>query len=315
MDNFPSLIALRLFTRVAALGSFTQAALEAGLPASSVSRHIAGLEKHLDQRLLYRHTRAVRLTDAGERYCTQVREALECIDLAGETLNGPAGEPRGILTLNAPAALGRLHLLPLIVLFRQRYPNIQVELNLSDQFIDPVQADLTLRVGRLEDASYVARPLGVQRWVLCAAPHYLAQRGAPGTPADLSAHDCLLYKGQHGTRRWYFRGPGQAHFTAVVERGVLTSNDGEALVAAACQGHGVVLFPTWLVYHALRDGRLVPLLHTYEGSEDTEPMPLHLLYPHARYLAPKVQLFRDFLLDAVGQPPYWDHWRGEAPHS
>lgn len=309
MDNSPSLIALRLFARVAALGSFTQAALEAGLPASSVSRHIAALEKHLAQRLLYRHTRAVRLTDAGERYYAHIRDALEQIDLAGETLNGPASEPRGTLRLNAPVALGRLHLVPLLGAFRQRYPQIQVDLTLSDAYIDPVQADLTLRVSRLEDASYVARPVGQQRWVLCASPAYLARHGRPQQPSDLPRHSCLLYKGPHGIRRWHFRRPGQGRFEPVVEHGAFVSNNGEALVDAARLGQGLVLFPTWLLYHALRAGELVPLLEDWEGSEATASVPIHLIYPHGRYLPPKVTLFLEHVLASWGQPPYWDQWR------
>ncbi|TWI55618.1 DNA-binding transcriptional LysR family regulator [Pseudomonas duriflava] len=311
MNNSISLVALRLFVRVASAGSFTQAAADFHLPASSVSRHISALETALGQRLLYRHTRAVRLTEAGQRYYLQVREALAQLDMAAEQIDGDTAEPSGTLRLNAAIALGRLHLVPLLVEFQKRYPRIDVEMTLTDAFIDPVQegADVTFRVGRLDDSSLVARPLGMQRFMVCAAPVYLERHGNPQRPEDLVHHNCLVYKGVRGTRQWYFRAEASAAFRAYPAQGSFRSNNAESLLEAAIMGEGIVLFPTWLVYKSLRSGALVPLLTEWEGSEELETNAIHLIYPENRLRSTKVKVFLDFLFEYLGDPPYWDAWQ------
>jgi len=305
------MLALRLFSRVAALGSFSLAATEFHLPASSVSRHIAALENALGQRLLYRHTRAVRLTDAGQRYFEQVREALAQLELAAEQIDGEAGQPTGVLRLNAPVAFGRLQLMPLLSAFQQRYPGIEVELMLTDAVIDPVQegVDVTFRIGRLLDSSLVARSLGEQINVLCAAPQYLAEHGTPYHPSDLAAHHCLVYKGARGVKPWYLRPPGERAFKPFAVQGRLRSNSAECLVDAALRGEGIILFPTWLLAAPLRSGQLVPILADWQASEDPQPPGIHVIYPENRLRSTKVRLFLEDLFARVGSPPIWDDWR------
>lgn len=143
MSNSIDLVSMRLFTRVARRGSFAEAARHFNLPASSVSRRIARLEKALGHRLLYRHTRVVRLTEIGERYFHQVREALEIIDDASEQVAGAAHHPRGLLRVNTPVAFGRIHVAPHLARFQKAYPDIEVELTLTDTIIDPVQEGRT----------------------------------------------------------------------------------------------------------------------------------------------------------------------------
>ncbi|MDN3235842.1 LysR family transcriptional regulator [Pseudomonas sp. WAC2] len=309
MSNSPSMLALRLFVRVASVKSFTQTGAEFNLPASSVSRHISALEATLGQRLLYRHTRAVRLTEAGERYYQHVRAALLQLDMAAEQIGGDTSEPQGTLRLNAAVALGRLHLVPLLVEFQKRYPKIDVELTLTDAFIDPVQegADITFRVGRLEDSSLVARSLGEQRFVVCAAPVYLERQGIPQSPGALEHHNCLVYKGMRGVRQWYFRSTSQTPFQAYQAKGSFRSNNAECLLEAAVLGEGIVLFPTWLVHQALSSGALVAVLTDWEASEDLETHAVHVIYPENRMRSAKVKVFLDFLFHHVGQPPYWDN--------
>jgi DNA-binding transcriptional LysR family regulator len=308
MSNSPSMLALRLFVRVASVNSFTQAAADFDLPASSVSRHISALEATLGQRLLYRHTRAVRLTEAGERYYQQVREALLQLDMAAEQVGGETAEPQGTLRLNAAVALGRLHLVPLLVEFQQRYPKIEVELTLTDAFIDPVQegADITFRVGRLEDSSLVARSLGEQRFMVCAAPAYLKRQGLPQAPDDLEHHNCLVYKGIRGMRQWYFRSAKNSPFRVCQAKGSFRSNNAECLLEAAIMGEGIVLFPTWLVHQALSSGALIPILTDWEASEDLDTHAVHVIYPENRMRSAKVKVFLEFLFNHIGQPPYWD---------
>jgi DNA-binding transcriptional LysR family regulator len=308
-SNSMQLKALRFFAKVAASGSFVATARHYRVPASSVSRHIAALEREIGQQLLFRHTRAVRLTDAGERYYQQVREALEQLDLAAEAAAGIDAPPSGVLRVNAPLALGRLHIAPLLIGFQQQHDALTVELTLTDAFIDPVQegADLTVRVGRLNDSGLIARQLGEQRYLLCASPGYLSRHGEPRSPTDLTAHNCLLYKGPRGAQRWYFRRADRPAYEALDVSGNLRGNNAESLVAAAVADQGLVLFPSWLYSEQmLRSGALRVVLADWQASVDAEPQGIHLLYPENRLRSAKVRLLTDYLLEHIGQPPYWD---------
>jgi DNA-binding transcriptional LysR family regulator len=314
LDNSLRLLALRLFVRVAASGSFADAARYFDLPASSVSRHIAGLERSLGQRLLYRHTRAVRLTDAGERYFQEVKRVLESLDAATEQVVSGAREPQGLLRLNAPVAFGRRHIAPLLASFQQANPAVEVELTLSDAFIDPVQegADVVIRVGSLGDSSLVARQLATQRFVACAAPAYLKRHSAPLHPEQLSNHNCLVYKGTRGVQPWYFKAPGDPLAQRYSVKGNLSSNNAESLVEAALQGQGIVVFPTWLLFDALRAGGLTPILETYEALGEATREGIHAIYPENRLRSQKVAAFLEYLFAKIGGQPYWDHERRDA---
>lgn len=308
MDNSIRLLALRLFVRIAANGSFAEAARYFDLPVSSVSRHIAGLERTLGQRLLYRHTRAVRLTDAGERYYQDLRHVLASLDLATEQVIGGAKHPQGLLRINAPVAFGRRHIAPLLASFQDEHPGIEVELTLNDAFIDPVQegADIVIRVGALDDSSLVARQLATQRFVVCAAPAYLARHGEPHHPDALSDHNCLVYKGTRGKQPWYFRYSEDAQAQRYLVKGNLNSNNAESLVEAALQGQGIVLFPTWLLFDALREGDLIPILETHEALGEATREGIHVIYPENRLRSSKVAAFLTHLFVEIGDRPYWD---------
>jgi DNA-binding transcriptional LysR family regulator len=301
--------ALRYFAMVAATGSFIATARHFRVPASSVSRQIAALEREVGQQLLYRHTRAVRLTDAGERYYLTVREALDLLDMAAEQAADKDTQPRGLIRVNAPVALGRLHIAPLLNDLQKDYPDLSVQLILTDAFIDPVQegADITLRVGRLEDSGLVGRLVAPQRYILCASRGYLDTHGVPDTPEQLVAHNCLVYRGQWGAQRWYFRQAGAPHYDAYDVTGRFQSNNAEALVSAAEASLGLVLFPTWLFQTgSFRKGRLVKLLTGWEASVEAEPPGIHLVSPENRSRSRKVRVVTDFLLERIGAPPYWD---------
>ncbi|WP_262927173.1 LysR family transcriptional regulator [Phytohalomonas tamaricis] len=309
-----SLVALHVFERVAATGSFTSTAHELQMAVSSVSRHVTALETALGQRLLFRHTRAVSLTEAGKRYYRDVREVLERLDLATESIVNPDAQPSGLLHLNGPVAFGRRHITPLLTEFQRAYPAIEAELTLTDAFIDPVQegVDITFRVGPLVDSSLVARKLAEMRFIVCAAPAYLREHGIPQCPEQLLEHNCLVYKGPRGQQRWYFHrhgelAPGEA-FQPYEVRGNLGGNDAESLLVAALAGQGIVLFPTWLVSDELKSGALVPLLSEWDGAVEPQPQAIHVIYPENRLRSPKVGVFLDYLFARVGAPPYWDEW-------
>jgi DNA-binding transcriptional LysR family regulator len=301
--------ALRYFLHVAKTSSFVETARFFSVPASSVSRHIAALEEDIGRRLLFRHTRAVRLTDAGERYYVQVREAIELLDAATEIAADKDVAPKGLIRVNAPVALGRLHIAPLIHAFQQRYPAVSVELVLTDAFVDPVQegADITVRVGKLVDSGLVARSLGTQQYLVCASPAYLERAGTPREPADLFQHNCLAYKGHLGAQRWYFRQPDEAAYRPYEISGNLQSNNAEALVAAALRGQGIVLFPSWIYgAEAFRKNQWVRLLPDWQASVLAEPTDINLVFPESRLRSRKVTLLSDFLIAQVGSPPYWE---------
>ncbi len=194
---------------VATTGSFSATARHFGVPASSVSRFIAALEREHGQQLLYRNTRAVTLTEAGERYYAQIREVLELLDAADEQIAGSGADIRGLVRINAPVALGRLHIAPLLQGLQQRHPALMVELILTDAYIDPVSEgiDMTLRVGQAADSGLIGRTLCQQRYVLAASPDYLQRHGQPLLPQDLRQHHGLVYQARAGANAGIFARP------------------------------------------------------------------------------------------------------------
>nr|WP_281504493.1 LysR family transcriptional regulator [Chromohalobacter sarecensis] len=309
--NTIDLNALRVFERVAATGSFTATARHFHRAVSSISRQIRGLEESLGQPLLYRHTRAVTLTEAGWRYYEEVREILERLDLATEALAYPDTEPSGVLRINAPVAFGQRQIVPLLHRFQRRHAGITVELQLSDHVVDPVREghDITFRVGDLADSSLVARRLAPMNYVVAAAQSYLDAHGAPETPEALADHNCLLYQGEMGRQRWYFQAPEQSGSTPFEVTGNLYSNDAESLLRAALMGQGLVLFPTWLINDALSRGELVPVLEAWRGEVMPGRRDIHVLTTERRLRTRKVRAFLDYLLESLEPRPAWDRWR------
>jgi DNA-binding transcriptional LysR family regulator len=301
--------ALRYFLMVASTRSFLATARHFRVPASSVSRFIAALEKDLGRQLFYRSTRAVRLTEDGERFHQQAREAIDLLDAAVDDLGRDDGSLAGRLRINAPEAFGRLHVAPAINALQAEHPALDVELQLTDAYIDPVQegADITVRIGPQVDSGLIGHTVAAQRQILAASPAYLATHGTPQRPTDLLAHRCLLYKGQLGTQRWYFRDAPQQAFEGINVTGPLCSNNAEVLLAAALDGHGVVLFPSWLFNRdSFAQHVLVPLLGAWEGAVATEASYIQLLSPENKLRSRKVREVTAFLLKAFGTPPHWD---------
>lgn len=301
--------ALRYFLMVSSTGSFQATARHFQVPPSSVSRYIAALEQELGQQLLYRSTRAVRLTDEGLRFHSQVKEAVDILDVAAGQMARRDEDINGLVRINAPEALGRLHIAGLVNNLQGRYPGLTVELTLTDAFIDPVQegADITVRVGPLIDSGLSGRVLGPQRYLVAASPSYLEVNGMPETPEDLARHDCLLYKGLQGTQKWYHRCSPEQRYSTMNVSGPFRSNNAEVLVAAALAGRGIVLFPTWLFSaDNFSTGTLVKLLTEWDMAASSEPSFIQILSPENRLRSRRVRKVTDFIVQAVGTPPYWD---------
>src|SRR5471030_1014393 len=301
--------ALRYFLMLSTTGSFLVTARHFEVPASSVSRFIASLERELGQQLFFRSTRAVRLTEQGQRYYSQVREAVELLDGAADQLAHTAGDIRGLVRINAPEALGRLHIANLVNQLQAQYPELSVELTLTNTFIDPVQegADITVRVGRLVDSGLIGKVVSAHRYLLAASPEYLAVHGTPQTPDDLLRHSCLVYKGRQETQRWNFRRSAKEKFEPVEVSGPLRSNSSEVLINAALAGRGIVLFPSWLFNPtSFKDRKLVSLLTDWDRSAYADELYIQILSPENRLRSQKVRTVSAFLVDAIGSPPYWD---------
>ncbi len=302
--------ALRYFLMVSTTGSFLATARHFEAPASSVSRFIASLEKELGHQLFYRSTRAVRLTEQGQRYYSQVREALELLDNAADQLVHRDAGIRGLVKINAPEGLGRLHIAHLVNGLQAKYPDLSVELTLTDRFIDPVEegVDVMIRVGRLVDSGLIGKVVSAHRYLLAASPEYLALHGTPQTPEDLLRHSCLLYKGPQGSLGWYFRRSSKENFEPMDVSGPLRSNNAEVLVAAALAGRGIVLFPSWLFAPtSFKDRKLLSLLTDWDVSASAEELYIQILSPENRLRSQKVREVSAFLVDAIGSPPYWDN--------
>lgn len=308
--NAMDLNALRVFERVAATGSFTAAARHFDRAVSSVSRQIRTLEEALGQPLLYRHTRAVTLTEAGWQYYEEIREILDRLDLATESLNQPEAEPTGVLRINAPVAFGQHQVIPLLRDFQQRFPGIKAELMLSDRVVDPVREghDVTFRVGNLLDSSLVARRLAAMNYVAAASPDYLAKRGRPDTPAALCQHDCLIYQGELGRQRWYFQQDDASEELVYEVEGSLASNDAESLRRAALLGQGLIMFPTWLVAEDLAKGSLVPLFDSWRCEVMPGRRELYVLTRERQLRTTKVRLFMEYVFEMFSPLPPWDRW-------
>lgn len=302
----------RYFSMVASTGSFSATARHFQVPASSVSRFIAALEQEVGQQLLYRNTRSVRLTDAGERYHAHIRTVLELLDAADDEIAGDAGTVRGLVRINAPSTFGRLHFSPLVVRLQAQYPELTTELTLTDEYIDPVKdgADIIFRVGHLESSGLIGRLLCEQRYLLCASPDYLKQHGTPKTPEHLREHRCMIHKGNGGTERWYFQATDAARPEMVDVTGPLHSNHSEVLLQAVLAGQGIGLFPTWLLpidYFAKKALKVV--LPQWQAALNNTPRQMFLISPENRLRSRKVRAVWDLLITMIGSPPYWDAHR------
>lgn len=299
--------ALRLFVAVLDHGSFSEVARREGLAPSSISRQIQQMEHALSQQLLYRHTRAVSPTEAGRMLGHHARLVLVQLEEAEQALQEQQSEPSGLVRINAPVVFGQRHLTPWLGQLCERYPKLQLDIQQTDSYVDPLQegADLLFRIGPLHDSSMQARILAPHRFQVAASPAYLKRHGIPQHPDDLANHQCLAYKGVTGQQRWFFR-KDQQDWTPYSVKGPLTGNHADTLTQAAQQGLGLVMFPSWLIGEAVREGTLVPVLGEFQVSNSLEPQQIAVLWPGSRRLSVKVRTVIDFYVACFGVVPYWD---------
>jgi DNA-binding transcriptional LysR family regulator len=299
MDLFQ---AMNVFVKVAESGSLSGAARALDMSNPSVTRHVADLETYLQARLFNRSTRRLSLTETGVAYLERCRQLLADLEDASQAARMSAAHPTGRLRVNAPVSFAVNHLGRVLPGYAQRYPEVTLDVTLSDRVVDLVDEgyDVAIRITRIQDSSLVARKIAATRRIACAAPAYLKKHGKPREPKDLADHVCLSYTYLATRDEWHFERNGKRH--AVRVKGLLQANNGDLLREAAIGGMGIVVQPSFIVGDAIRAKKLVPLLTDYEASE----LPIYAVYPSRQHLSAKVRTFVDYLAAQFGEDPDWD---------
>jgi DNA-binding transcriptional LysR family regulator len=288
--------AIRLFTKVVDTGSFSEAGRQLNLDQSSVSRQVSTLEDQLGVRLLNRTTRKLGLTEAGQLYYERAHVILSEIEEANQAVLQLSATPRGTLRLTVPVVFGRLHVAPALPGFLAQYPELKIDLTLTDHVTDLIEegGDLAIRMGEPSSATQIVRKLAENPWVICASPDYLARHGMPELPEHLLHHNCLTRKPQvGGGSEWQFKGRDGLH--SITVSGNLQTNNPEALRAAALGGLGLTRLSSWTVGKDLQSGALRRVLSGYETTPMGGEGPIYAVYPHNRHISAKVRVFVDYL--------------------
>ncbi|PRB82751.1 LysR family transcriptional regulator [Pseudomonas sp. MYb185] len=298
MDRVTS---MRVFVRAASAGSLSAAARHLGMSPAMATKHVNALEARLGVKLFHRTTRRLSLTEAGSNYLEACQRILPEIDEAEAAATSQRVKASGLLRMNVPLSFGSRFVAPLIPAFSHRHPEVKVELGLSDAQLDLIAGswDLAIRIGRLADSPLQSRQLGDSCMMVCAAADYLDRRGVPRTVGELAQHNCLSYtlSAMQDSRHWAFGSQGELR---VPVNGDLLANNGDALLAAAVAGQGIIYQPHFIVGEALQRGELVLL-------ELDKPVValggIHVLYPPDRRPPAKVRVMIDYLAEAFATTP------------
>ncbi|KEF32694.1 Transcriptional regulator [Marinobacter nitratireducens] len=292
------LVAMRIFRRVAELGSFTRAADDLEITAATVSKHIAYLERDLETRLINRTTRRMNLTDAGLAFLKRTQALLDDLEDAELEARGFQAEPKGTIRINVPMSFGLTHITDSIDGFLARYPSINIDLQLNDRMVDLVEqgVDMAIRVRtRLPDSTLMAKPLRQTRNVVCASPDYLRNRSPIREPSDLNEHNCLTFSLHDRPRVW------ELGDEEVMVSGNYRTDSSLAIRQSLLKGLGVGYVPGFLVQQDIESGALVRLLEQYPPR----PYTIFAIFPPGRKPPTKVRLFVEHLNQHLGERPYW----------
>lgn len=296
----PALLAL--FAAVVESGGVRAAALRTGAPRSSVSRGLAALEAHLGVRLLQRSTRALALTEEGDALYQRVRPALAALRDAEGVVRALRDRPTGTLRVAAPPLFADVYLGPILAAYTRRFPEVRVELLLDDRLIDIVEEgiDCALRAGHLADSALIARALGSGRQRVFGSPDYLRARGEPARPADLKAHDTVLFSGRKDAARWVFTAKGRKVSVTVSPR--IRVNSMNLVHDLARAGAGLTLLPEFVVRESVRRGELREVLSAWSAPRGT----MYAVYPSELHLAPRTRAFLDLMIEHFAAHPMGD---------
>jgi transcriptional regulator, LysR family len=288
---------MAILVAVADTGSLSAAARQLGMPLATVSRKVAGLETHLGTRLLLRTTRQLSLTEAGAAFVAACRRILEEVGEAERAAMGEYAAPRGEIVITAPVVFGRLHVVPVVAEFLAQYPEIGVNLILTDRVVHLMeeQVDAAIRIGELPDSNLMAVGVGAVRQVVCGSPGYLKAHGLPETPRDLGGHECISFDVLESRRAWVF-GVGK-HVVEVPVPSRFAVNTAEAAIDAAKLDIGLVRVLFYQVADALQQGALQLVLESFESA----PLPIHLVHRGQAPLPLKLRAFLDFAAPRLRQ--------------
>lgn len=278
-------------------GGFSAAARAAKVTPSALSKAIARLEARLGVRLLHRTTRSLALTPEGEAYYARARRIVADIREAENEIAGFRARPKGLLKINTGNAFGYRQLMPALPEFLARHPDLRIELNFADRYVDLIESgdDVAVRTGSVADDRLVARKIADLRRIVCASPAYLARHGVPKRPEDLRGHDCVLMSGMPELARWPFK-------SGTIEvSGPVAVNSAHALLEMGLAGAGVIRLSDFAVAEFVREGKLVPLLGEWHAGE---PVPIWVVYPPARNKVPKTAAFVEFMRARFGHAPW-----------
>ncbi len=291
---------LKLFVRLATTHNISLAGQESGLSPAVASSYISKLEAGLGVRLVHRTTRKVSLTEEGEAFLAHAEDVLASVEAARASVGAGSVSPGGTLRVTAPASFGRMHLVPALKGFLSRYPDLVIDLRLTDSIVDLVEGgfDIAIRNSELKDSTLIARRLASDKRIVCASADYLARHGEPASPDDLRDHQCIHLT---GLENWIFETP-EGH-RSIKTKGIFRTDNGEAIRDACVDGLGITVNSTWSAYKHLQRGELVQILRDYPLVSNTA---IWAIYPSSRLLAPKVRVFIDYFSGYFDSPPYWD---------
>lgn len=298
MDRF---LALQVFTAVVESESLIGASRKLGLSPSAVSKNLAALEEHLGARLLNRTTRRIGLTEIGEAYYEKAARILTDLAEADQTVSQLEGQPRGLLRISAPISFGQRHVAPALPAFRAAYPEVTVQMVLSDAVVDIVaeRFDLAIRIANLKDSSLVARKLASNHRRLYASPDYLARKGTPQSPSDIDSHELITQPPGSPLLDLSLTRDGETRMLHVL--GHIQLSSVEAILEACLAGGGLTVLPEYMVGDHVAAGRLVHVLPDYTVPDTV----IQAVFPSARHLSAKVRAFLDFLVARYNPVPPW----------
>lgn len=285
--------AMRLFLRVAELGSFSAVAQQLGLARSVVTRQIAALESHLGVKLMVRSTRRLALTSVGTAYLEKCRVILNLVEAAETDVAEERLMPRGNIRISLPLSFGIKRLAPLLLKFSQRYPEVSLDMDYTDRRVKLIEEgiDLSIRITRRLDPGDVARKIGTGQMRVVAAPEYLARHGRPQHPAELGHHECLGYTASGSTQNWQFMVDGELKNYALRSR--INANNGDVLSEAAAQGLGITTQPDFIADGHIAAGRLEAILLDFPIPE----LGIYAILPSNRQVPHRVRVLMDFLVE------------------
>lgn len=294
MADMDRLNAIRLFVRLVESGSFSAVGREEGIGQPAVSKQIVALERYLGAQLVLRTSRQIAITEAGQAFYESAKQLADDFDALESSVGERQRSPRGIVRINTAPAHGRLCITPLLPGFFRQYPDVTVELSVSERHVDLVGdgVDLAIRHGRLMDSSLTARKLSETDFVLVASPDYLAARGVPTRLADLDMHTCIAFA--KGRERYPWSLKVKRETISYVPHGSLITGDAEQIRAAVLCGLGISQAPFWLMADEIRSGEVQVLLPDLQP----ERIPIHLVYPAGRRVPMRVRVFIDYLVSA-----------------